>query len=172
MSANLDWTKLCSLLEREATSLSELHRAMCARRAAFIALLPSQIESAVAELEAAGQKAANLENERAALATTFGVTLGLGETPRLSDLARRAPQFVRSRLSRARADLDRAARSIQVESRVGERLLEFSRQAQEGFVQELFGAVQETNDGGNGYDRSARCVGTGPRTGTLISGTV
>ena len=165
------WIELSEVIEQQADALTRLVEAMRARREAYIALRPSEIENAFGELDSLQHDAARLEGTRLELtqrlATSHGVTRS---QPRLRDLLPHAPRLVAARLRLAGESLTEAAGAIQIESRVGERLLAYSQHVQDGLVHDLCGLPQAGT--ANSYDRNARQVVDARSSGRFVSGTI
>ncbi len=169
MNAQPDFAGLCRVLEDEARMLTQLRDEMVRRRAAFIAVRPSELEGSVQQLDGIQRESAQLETKRVELTLAIGKSLGLEGEPSLRTLCRRAPASLSRRLEKAGAAVRTAARAVQIESRVGARLLDTSRLAQEGILHDIAGIASKAPT--TGYDRNA-AVSQAPRSGSLINGTI
>ena len=161
---------LVRALETEKRVLQDLLTDMRERRMAFVSARPSTLEQSTDALENLRSEASQCERERLRLIAELGRSLGIRTDTPLRELKQHAPTHVAVSMQRVADELATVANDIQVESRVGARLLDFSRACHEGFVQDLCGVVKET--GGSGYDRNARQTGIATQSGNLISGTV
>lgn len=162
--------RLADSLEREVRALGALAKAMTEQRLAYLSLKPSELENAIGPLEAQRQSMQDLESERIAATKAVLTALQLPANAGLRRIIARAPVQLRARLSKVRTALQDATRAIQVESRVGTRLLEFSRRSTENLVQDIAGAMPKHTP--SAYDRRGSAVAGAARSGSLISGTV
>ncbi|MCA8944003.1 MAG: hypothetical protein KDB80_15675 [Planctomycetes bacterium] len=164
------FVELTAALEAQDVTLRELIADMRARRMSFVSARPSTIETSMSSLERLQRQASERDSVRCRLAADLAESLGLARDSKLRELIRRAPRAMQPRMQRAADAIAATAKQIQVESRVGQRLLDFSRACHEGFVQDLCGIVK--NQAAGGYDRNARSKGAAVTSGNLISGTV
>lgn len=161
---------LSRALEAESRVLRELLNDMRERRMSFVSARPSTLEQSTSQLERIQCEASRCEAERLRITAAVCKACDLAPDAPLRMLIAFAPRHVAPALRRHAAEIAKVAREIQVESRVGARLLEFSRACHEGLVQDLCGVVKE--QAGSGYDRNARQTGAATQSGNLISGTV
>ena len=162
--------ELTRVLDEEAARLTELRDLLAEERAAFVALRPSEMTAGAEHLTEVAEVSSELAARRDRLVADLGQSLGRTGEIRLRELLELLPASAAERLRSAAERARAAAIRVRVEIRVGERLLDFSRQSNELLVRALHGC----DDRQTGvYDRNARRIGVEAAHGPgLLSGTV
>jgi exonuclease VII large subunit len=171
---------LVELIERQSRAMAQLADGLTAERESFVSVHASRVEQALARLEDSAQKARELERVRVErLAELLGTNAHDAARTRGSRIRTRVPVSLRPRFDAAIAALREATSRVQVETRLGQRLLQFAGETQEQVFRALYGADDPRKPGSPGhgagiYDRAARAMParTPARSGHLIDGTV
>lgn len=177
---------LVELLDRQAEQIRILTDGLAGERKSFLAVRPSQVESALAKLEEIAHRARDLEGERLQRVMRLcRCSLREATTMRGRVLRGHVPAGLHPQFDAARDRLRAATVLLQGEIRLGQRLLQHALKAQEGVFRSLYGlsdsaageAAQATNAGPaiTTYDRAARGTTARPigrTSGNLVDGTI
>ena len=136
---------LLRLLSQERAAFQDLARRLRTQRAAFTVARGDELTRIVAELAAleAPRAAAAAEFGAAltALARRLGVATAAGAPRHFKPVLAALPPRDRERLRTALAATRAAAEDARLQIAVGERLLQFATEAQEGFLRDLLDCV-------------------------------
>jgi len=159
--------------------MQKLGDALRARRTAWLVVRPSDLEQPLAQLDRLVQEIAAAAQARDALLEHLGRQLGLSTGPAaeldIGKLVAALPPALAAPLRRAATQATAQADKLRLEVAVGDRLLQFSRRAHEGFLQRLLHSSRQIGAGASGYGRDGRAkngalVGAGNTAGNLIDG--
>lgn len=148
--------------------LDALRTALAANRLAFVRTSSPRLEATNREHSALAEEVHALEKTVATRRAELCAALAQPASTRMSSLLTKLPGATARRLAATAARLRKALHALRVESAVGQRLLDVSRQAQEGLVQSLTASGRNS---AHRYDRHARSVNSG-RVGNFMHGTV
>lgn len=158
---------LILLLEAEADGLEKLHVAMKNSRTAWLALRPSELETAVDQLQRLADHSAEIEDKRRAVVQKLEEALCIPQGANVSRLSSHLPRPDAERLKNAARRASKAAGSVRGENGMGTRLLDFSRQSQES----MFHSIATLNESQvRSYDHTARTVVHAATSGSLVDG--
>jgi chromosome segregation ATPase len=174
MTFSEDSKQLERSLQATRAMLEELVHALQERRAAWVSIRPDVL-APTAEIEQLSRQLAEQEDRRAALLRRFRDALPTPAGARPEELHVNVTRIaaalppVQGRALRSAADeVTRLAKLVRTETALGQRLLQFAKNAQSGIGAEVIGAAN--HDGAAGYDRRAR-NDNGPNTaGRLVDG--
>lgn len=155
---------LVRLVERIGT----LRESLAVSRAAFVRSSSGALEAKSREHAALAEQVHALEQDVASRRHDLCRALGRPVTARLGQLLGELPADHARRLEAAAQRLREGLHALRVESRVGQRLLDLSRRAQEGLVR---GLPVTAGGAAHRYDRHARSV-RARHAGGFLRGTV
>ncbi len=159
--------QLIALLEEQAAGLEGLHRAMEGSRTAWLAVRPTELQTAVDQLQQTANRAMEMEEQRQAVLQQIQETMGFRQPTSVSRLSSQLPKPLADRLRGTAVRATRAAEAVRKESGLGARLLDFSHQSQESMFCSIARA-QESQ--ARSYDRSARPVVHRDAVGSFVDG--
>lgn len=160
---------LLAILEEQAQQLEQLLAAMRENRSAFVSARPSHLDGAIAQLEQEAESARDLDQQRVSCAHELALALDLPGAVSLKDILERLDAGARQRFAPITAWIRDAARGIEIEKRLGTRLLENSNQAQEELLLGLLGQEQGRV---STYGEDAQASEENKSKGRLISGLI
>lgn len=161
--------RLIEILEKQQPLMRDLIKAMRAERGSFVSARPSVLERVGSELLPMADRIAKLETERKVIADEIQTILHLEDELSVSLLAPNLAGALADQLTATAAKSAELAKTLRVEQAVGNQLLNFSRQAQEGMYRNLIGLHDENMPG---YDKNARTLTNSPGGGQLLSGLI
>ncbi len=159
--------QLIALLEEQAAGLEGLHKAMEGSRTAWLALRPTELQSAVDQLQKTANRTAKIEEQRQAVLQQIQETMGIRQPASVSRLSSQLPKSLGNRLRGVAGRATRAAEAVRKESGLGARLLDFSHQSQESMFRSI---AREQESQAQSYDRSARPVVHRDGVGAFVDG--
>ena len=174
MTFSEDSRKLQASFQTTRRLLEQLVDALQARRAAWVSIRPDVLAPS-SEIEEMSKQLAAEEDRRGALIRRFRDALPTPAGARPEELHVNVSRIAAAlppregRALRAEADeVTRLAKLVRTETTLGQRLLQFAKNAQSGIDAEVIGAA--SHEGAAGYDRRAR-NDNGPTTaGRLVDG--
>ncbi len=159
--------QLIALLEEQAAGLEGLHKAMEGSRTAWLALRPTELQSAVDQLQKTANRTAKIEEQRQAVLQQIQETMGSRQPASVSRLSSQLPKPLGDRLRGVAGRATKAAEAVRKESGLGARLLDFSHQSQESVFRSI---AREQESQAQSYDRSARRVVHRNGVGSFVDG--
>lgn len=171
--------RLVRALTEEHASLDHLLAAMRENRTAYVQLRPSSLESAAERLAVDAHRVRLLGEHRESARSAFAESLGLSAETSFAELATRVPAAQAEAFEQLCSGLRATARSLRIEQRLAERLLDRARDSSEALCLQFYGLVAgdgvagERGSGPAIYDRHAATHGSAPvdPRGRLLRGT-